>query len=370
MNKTPLHAWHLENGAKMGAFAGYDMPLYYKLGVVAEHEWVRENAGLFDVSHMGQVVVEGETAAKFFETLTPSAFSAAKQFLAKYTVLTNEQGGIIDDLIVTRLADDKFFAVVNAGCKDKDIAWMNQNLTPDLSLEVLEQNALIAIQGPKAQQAVKDVLGLDMGELPYMNLSFETLKDGTDIIVSRLGYTGEDGFELSIPEHRVVEIWNALAEHEAVAPIGLAARDSLRLDMGYPLYGHDIDDTTSPVEADIAWVVSKLNPGEFFGASRITQEKQSGEVSRKRVGIKLTGRGVAREGAEVFSAENPDQKIGVLTSGSFSPSLKASIGQAYVEIGHAQSGTQVLIRVRGRDITAEIAKMPFVEASTKSTKKK
>ncbi len=367
MNKTPLHAHHLKLSAKMGEFAGYDMPLYYGEGVVAEHEWVRSHAGLFDVSHMGQVTVTGAGAAAFFEKLTPSAFQSLAHGVAKYTVLTNENGGIIDDLIITRTGDDAFFAVINAGCKDKDIAWMKANLPSGLTFTVLDDRALIALQGPKAEGALRDVLGIDAADLGYMRMTTAKLADGTEVFISRLGYTGEDGFELSVPSAKAGKVWDDLLSHDDVKPIGLAARDSLRLDMGYPLYGHDIDDTTSPVEADIAWVIGKQNTG-FLGAHRVLKEKGEG-ASRRRVGLALIDKGVAREGSEIFDPAAPDRKIGVLTSGSFSPSLKQSIGQGYVESAFAKEGQDVLIRVRGRDLRASISKMPFVKAGTKSAAK-
>lgn len=374
MKKTPLHAAHISQNAKMGEFAGYDMPLYYDLGVKEEHLWTRAKAGLFDVSHMGQAIVNGQGAADYCEKITPSSFNSAPLKLARYTVLTNDQGGIIDDLIITKLEDDKFFIVFNAGCKDKDIAWMKQNLSEGLEFTELADRALIALQGPKAEAVLKDVLKIDASELGYMRIMDDAVMPcGTEIFVSRLGYTGEDGFELSVPQDKAEAVWNALCENENVKPIGLAARDSLRLDMGYPLYGHDIDDTTSPVEADLGWVVQKNNKGEFFGAGRVLSEKQGTPISRKRVGIKLTDKGVAREGAEIFAAEDKGNAeavaIGTLTSGGYSPTLEASIGQAYVKAEYAELGTPVCVRVRGRDIKAEVSAMPFIEASTKAAKK-
>lgn len=366
MNKTPLHAHHVKHGAKMGEFAGYDMPLYYGEGVMAEHEWVRAHAGLFDVSHMGQVTVDGAGATAFFERITPSAFAPLKFGTAKYTVLTNETGGIIDDLIVTRTGEESFFVVINAGCKDKDIAWMRKNLPAGVAFTPLTDRALIALQGPSAEKALHDALGIDASDLGYMRMTPARLKDGTEIFVSRLGYTGEDGFELSVPQNQAGAVWDGLLQNEAVKPIGLAARDSLRLEMGYPLYGHDIDDTTSPVEADLSWVIGKSNTG-FIGATRVLTEKQSG-APRRRAGFKLVDKGVAREGSEIFDPAAPEKKIGILTSGGFSPSLKLSIGQGYIDPSFATEGRDVLIRVRGRDILARVEKMPFVAAKTKSAK--
>ncbi len=363
---TPLHAVHIAAGAKMGEFAGYDMPLYYGEGVMAEHEWVRHQAGVFDVSHMGQIILEGPGALEFLEKITPSSYGKLPEGRAKYTVLTNPQGGIVDDLIVTKRGDNKFFAVINAGCKEKDIAWINEHLPDTVKLTRLDDLALIALQGPQAEQVLRDVLKLDTEGMPYMWMIDAELSDGTPYSVSRLGYTGEDGFELSIPADIVEGVWTRLSQHGAVKPIGLAARDSLRLEMGYCLYGHDIDDKTSPVEAGLGWVIGKDNTS-FIGAGHILGHREDG-VSRKRIGIRLTEKGVAREGAEIFDATDMS-KIGVMTSGGFSPTLKEGIGQGYVAAEKAKEGRKIFVNVRGRNVAAEIAPMPFVQASTKSMKK-
>lgn len=365
--QTVLHASHVDLNAKMGGFAGYDMPLYYDLGVKKEHEWVRENAGLFDVSHMGQISVKGaeggDDAVAFFERITPSSFSGLCIDRTKYTVLTNEQGGIIDDLMVTRTGENMFHCVINAGCKDKDIAWIKSHLSDGLEFKYYDDWALIAVQGPKAEVAVREQLGIDLSDLPYMGL---WAQDDYRMFISRLGYTGEDGFEISVPNEDARRIWDGLLSHDAVEPIGLAARDSLRLDMGYCLYGHDIDDTTSPIEADLAWVIGKGNKG-FIGADVILAQKEKG-ANNKRVGIVLDGRGIAREGAEIRNTH--DEIIGTLTSGGFSPTLNQSIGQGYVPVDYAHAGTDVFVTVRGRNIAAKIATMPFVPAKTKSAKAK
>lgn len=365
VSKTALHATHVALGAKMGEFAGYDMPLYYELGVKKEHEWVRSNAGLFDVSHMGQISVKGRAgetdAVEFFEKITPSSFQKLGIDRTKYTVLTNEQGGIIDDLMVTKTGDNEFHCVINAGCKDKDIAWIKSQLTDGLEFTYFDDWALIAIQGVKSEEVVKEKLGVDLSDLRYMSL---WAQDDYKMFISRLGYTGEDGFEISVPNDKAVEVWNKLLSHDAVEPIGLAARDSLRLEMGYCLYGHDINDKTTPIEADLAWVMGKDN-GDFIGSNIIIPQKMG--VSKKRVGVKLTGKGIAREGSEIRDVN--DNKIGELTSGGFSPSLNVAIGQGYVPSEFAEAGTKVLINVRGRNIEAEIANMPFMPAKTKTAKK-
>ncbi len=358
--RTPLHKAHLDLKARMAEFAGYDMPIQYPSGVMAEHEATRTSAGLFDVSHMGQITLGGPGVAAFLETITPSAFQTLKHTVAKYTVLTAPEGGIVDDLIVTRTGDDSFFAVINAGCKDKDIAWIKERLPKGIALLHLEVRALIALQGPKAETALKDVLNIDAADLGYMRMMV-----AGGCYISRLGYTGEDGFEISIPADAVSAVWARFLEHPAVKPVGLAARDSLRLEMGYPLYGHDINDTTSPVEADLTWVMGK-DRKDFIGAARILKELAEGP-SRKRVGIKLTDKGVAREGAEIFTPEG--KKIGLLTSGGYSPTLKESIGQGYVETSAVKPGAKIFVRVRDKDIAAVIAPMPFVQPKTKAAKK-
>lgn len=364
MKKTPLHQTHIDLGARMGEFAGYDMPLFYKEGVIKEHEWVRNRTGLFDVSHMGQIILEGPGVVDFLERITPSSFAKKKPGRAQYTVLTNNDGGIIDDLIVTRMGENKFFAVINAGCKDKDIEWIKRNLPDNVKLTHLEDRALLALQGGWAERIIYEIFKIDTHDLPYMHMIEAEALYGTPLFISRLGYTGEDGFEISVPNDKAKEIWDKLEEHSEVKPIGLAARDSLRLEMGYPLYGHDIDETTSPVEADIAWIIGKDNKN-FIGAPRILKEMERGP-ERKRVGVKLTDKGVAREGAEIYQG---DKKIGALTSGGFSPHLKESIGMGYVTSEHAIEGAEIAVDVRGRKIAAQICAMPFVAPKTKSVKK-
>lgn len=366
LRKTALHNAHTELGAKMGEFAGYDMPLYYGEGVIKEHEWVRSHCGLFDVSHMGQITIEGEGVAEFLETLTPSAFQPKSHGRAQYTVLLNEDGGIIDDLIITRMNDTKFFAVINAGCKDKDIEWIKSKLPENLKFTYMENHALIAIQGNWAERILHEVLSIETNELPYMHMMETQAPNFETMFVSRVGYTGEDGFELSIPNSCAEDIWNQLLAHSEAKPIGLAARDSLRLEMGYALYGHEINSKTSPIEAGLSWVMSKKTDS-YFGYDRIAKDREEG-TENKLVGIKLIDKGVARDGAEIRNES--DEKIGWLTSGGFSPTLKEFIGIAYVKAEDAEIGKKVFVNVRGRNIAAEIASTPFIPAKTKSMKKK
>ena len=367
IKKTALHDAHKKLGAKMGEFALYDMPLYYDLGVMKEHVWTRSKVGLFDVSHMGQVSVKGADgktdAVEFFERITPSSFSKQKINRTKYTVLTNEQGGIIDDLMVTRTGENEFHCVINAGCKDKDIDWIKGQLTDGLEFTYYDDWALIALQGQSAESVIKETLDIDLADLPYMGL---WAQDDYKLFISRLGYTGEDGFELSMPNDDAERIWNALLSHDEVQPVGLAARDSLRLEMGYCLYGHDIDATTSPLEADLGWVMGKGANTGFIGADVVLKQKEEG-LTRKRVGVKLLDKGVAREGADVQLEDGT--KIGELCSGGFSPTLGYAVGQAYLPIEYCEAGQDLLVNVRGRTIKAIVAKMPFLAPKTKSMQK-
>ena len=366
MKVTALNQTHRNQGAKMVEFAGYDMPVQYSDGMLKEHEWVRAgNVGLFDVSHMGQFFIEGEGVVKFLSHITPTDFSLSTAGLAKYTVLTNHEGGIVDDLIITKVTDTKFFIVLNAGCKEKDQAWIRRNLPSELKFTELADRSLIAIQGVKSEEVLQGFLKSgNIADLPYMNVANYTFKNGEEVIIGRTGYTGEDGFEVSIKNSAAADFWTKLCELSNVKPIGLGARDSLRLEMGYPLYGHDLDDTTSPIEAGLGWVVSKSSV-DFIGSNRVLKEKAEG-AKRKRIGVKLLDRGIAREGTEI---RKDGKKIGVLSSGGFSPNLKVSIGQGYFDTSLAKVGDAVFAVVRDREIPAVLHSPTFVEARTKSVKK-
>jgi aminomethyltransferase len=361
-SSTALHALHIELGAKMGPFAGYDMPLYYKDGVIKEHEWVRSSCGLFDVSHMGQAMIKGPGALEFIQKLTPSSFEKLGVNRTKYTVLTNPEGGIIDDLMVTKTGEDSFHLVINAGCKDKDLAWMKQNLPSGLELTYFSDWALLALQGPQSETVMKEVLGIDLSDLPYMGLWYKDLK----MFISRLGYTGEDGFEIAVENKEAEALARRLLAHPAVRPVGLAARDSLRLEMGYALYGHEINMETSPVEAALEWVMGK-NASGYFGEARIRKEWAEG-AGRRLVGVRLLDKGVAREGAPI--QDDKGQVIGVLTSGGYSPTLKESIGLGYVPTALASPGNRIFVDVRGKSLAAEVAALPFVPARTRAAVKK
>lgn len=366
MKKTALNETHRNQGGKMVEFAGYDMPVQYTLGMLKEHEWVRSGkVGLFDVSHMGQFLMEGQGTAEFLSHITPTDFTLSTNHLAKYSVLTNEEGGIIDDLIITKLSDNQFFIVLNAACKEKDVAWIQQHLPQNITFTELSDRSLIAVQGAKAEEILNQfVSNANLADLPYMNTKYFTLNNGQEVLIGRTGYTGEDGFEISILNKAATELWTNLCQLDDVKPIGLGARDSLRLEAGYPLYGHDLDDTTSPIEAAIGWVVSKTSKN-FIGSHRVLKEKENGCL-RKRRGVKLLERGIAREGTEI---RKDGKKVGFLSSGGFSPNLKTSIGQGYFNVADVAMGDKVMAVVREREIPAIIESFAFIAPNTKSIKK-
>ncbi|WP_428672813.1 glycine cleavage system aminomethyltransferase GcvT [Roseibium sp.] len=364
LKQTPLHDLHVELGARMVPFAGYSMPVQYKAGIMAEHQQTRTKAGLFDVSHMGQAVLNGpdhETTARALEALTPSNFVELGRGRQRYTVLLNDEGGIIDDLMVTRPiseADDgKLMLVVNAARKDVDYAHFRARLPDNVTLDVIEDRALIAVQGPEAVAAVA-AHAPEAAELAFMSgapMEF----DGIACHVSRAGYTGEDGVEMSVPAGAADAIARALLADDRVEAIGLGARDSLRLEAGLCLYGHDIDETTSPVEGTITFCMQKRRreEGGFPGADRIQAELKDGP-GRVRVGLTLDGKAPAREGAEIALPDGA--VIGTVTSGGFAPTVGAPIAMGYVPAEHAAIGTQLELIVRGRRLSATVADMPFV----------
>ena len=364
LKRTPLHSLHVARGARMVPFAGYDMPVQYASGIIAEHNHVRDQAGLFDVSHMGQAFLVGadhETVARALETLVPGDIVGLAPGRQRYTQLSDENGGIIDDLMVTRSGDPQedgvLMLVVNAGTKDADYAHIEARLPAGIRLLRADHRALIAVQGPMAVQAV----GRHCPEavaLPFMS-AITTRFDGIDCHISRSGYTGEDGYEISCKATRVRAIAERLLSEPSVKLIGLGARDSLRLEAGLCLYGHDIDTATSPVEAALAWSIGKRRRAEggFPGAERIQREIADG-AARRRVGIKPDGRAPAREGTEIRSADGA--AIGTVTSGGFGPTVNGPISMGYVAREHAAPGTPVQLIVRDKPMPASIVALPFV----------
>jgi aminomethyltransferase len=358
--KTPMNALHRELGGRMVEFAGYDMPVQFA-GIMAEHTHTRDKAGLFDVSHMGQAVLSGSGADAALEALVPSNIRELKVGRQRYTMLLNDQGGILDDLMVTRREND-LLLVVNAACKGADIAHIRASLPAGVNLTALEDRALLALQGPAAE-AVLDALVPGAAAMKFMDgAGFEW--DGADLWLSRSGYTGEDGYEISIPNKRVEDFARTLLDHDDVEPIGLGARDSLRLEAGLCLYGHDIDTTTSPVEAGLVWAMQKRRreQGGFPGAERIQKELAEGPA-RRRVGLKPEGRAPVREGAELADAEG--NSIGTVTSGGFGPSAGHPVAMGYVAAGQEKHGTQVQAMVRGKALPMTVVDLPFVKQTYK-----
>ena len=360
MLHTPLYDLHVSLGAKMVPFAGYAMPVQYPTGIIKEHTWTRTQAGLFDVSHMGQVRLTGPDAAAALESLVPVDIVDLPAGTQRYALFTNERGGVMDDLMVANMGDS-LFVVVNAACKAQDIAHMKTHLSDRCEVEVLEDRALLALQGPAAG-AVMARLAPETANMVFMETASVTLV-GVDCYVSRSGYTGEDGFEISVPAKSAEALARELLSHEEVEPIGLGARDSLRLEAGLCLYGHDLDENTSPVESSLLWALSKprradgARPGGYPGADVIFGHIVNG-VSRKRVGLLPTSRVPVREGAELVDAEG--RTVGVVTSGGFGPTLGAPVAMGYVETALAKPGTELSAMVRGKPVPLEVAKTPFV----------
>ena len=353
--KTPLYDLHVELGGKIVDFAGWSLPVQYAPGIMAEHRHCREKAGLFDVSHMGQVIIRGEGAESAFEKLVPGNIEGLKPGNARYTQFTNDQGGVLDDLIVSRI-EDGLFAVVNAGCRDADIAHMRSNLEPEYQVEELTDRALLALQGPAAA-GVLEALAPDIADMSFMQ-TMETKVDGVPARVSRLGYTGEDGFEISVAGGDALDLARRLLGHDDVMPIGLGARDSLRLEAGLCLYGHELTPEITPIEAGLRWSIGKRRreEGGFPGAS-VIQAQISDGPAKKLVGIRPEGRAPARDGTEILNQDG--RAIGVVTSGGFGPTVGGPVSLGYVPPEHAEPGTKITLSIRGKAHPASTASMPF-----------
>jgi glycine cleavage system T protein (aminomethyltransferase) len=357
LRRTPLYDLHRARGARMVPFAGYEMPVQYPGGIIAEHLHTREKAGLFDVSHMGQIALRGERAAQALEILVPGDLQSLAPGRMRYTLLLNEAGGILDDLMATRL-DGGLMLVVNAARKEADMAHLRQNLGPGIEIEPQFERALLALQGPQAAAVLARLADQGVARMQFMSAA-EIEVAGVPCFVTRSGYTGEDGFELSLTAEDATAVAEALLAQPEVAPVGLGARDTLRLEAGLCLYGHDIDETTTPVEAGLAWALGRRRreTGDFPGAAAILRQLQDGP-SRKRVGIRPDGRAPAREGTAITnSAGNP---IGRVTSGGFGPSVGAPVAMGYVETAHAAEGEALEVVVRDVPRPARVARLPFV----------
>jgi aminomethyltransferase len=367
LKRTPLHGLHVGLGGKMVPFAGYEMPVQYAPGVLREHLHTRSKAGLFDVSHMGQIALHAksgrvEDAARALERLVPQDIIAVVPGRQRYAQFTNENGGILDDLMVANFGDH-LFLVVNAACKAEDEAHLRKHLSDVCVIEPLPDRALIALQGPKAQSALAKLCG-DASAMRFMDSGAHEV-DGLDCFVSRSGYTGEDGFEISVRADDAERLVKKLLENDDVRPIGLGARDSLRLEAGLCLYGHDLDTTTTPVEGALEWSIQKsrrhggARAGGFFGADKILAQLEKG-APRRRVGLKAEGRAPVREGAALFADSASVEPVGSVTSGGFGPSLNAPVAMGYLPASLAAPGTQVFAEVRGQRLPLKVAATPFI----------
>jgi len=365
--QTALHDLHLDLGAKMVPFAGYTMPVQYGLGVMKEHQHTRSLAGLFDVSHMGQVKISGADAAAALETLIPVDIVGLAKGRQRYGFFTNEHGGILDDLMLANRGVH-IFVVVNAACKAADIAHLKEHLPPSVTVTPVTDRSLLALQGPAAE-AVLASLNPAAADLRFMDVATLDLV-GVPCWVSRSGYTGEDGYEISVPDDKAVALAQALLAHDAVAPIGLGARDALRLEAGLCLYGHDISTATTPVQAGLTWAIQKTRrpggarAGGYPGADVIASELAEG-VARQRVGLRPAGRAPMREGVPLFATPDCDAQIGNITSGGFGPTVGAPIAMGYLGHAHSKPGTTVYGALRGKRLPLTVAPLPFTPANFK-----
>ena len=354
--KTPLHALHRELGGKLVPFAGYEMPVQYPAGILTEHLHCRAQAGLFDVSHMGQLRLRGIAPAAALEALVPGEIIGIGSGRMRYTLLLNQMGGILDDLMVTN-AGDHLFLVVNAACKHADIAHLRARLAGSVEIEHLEDRALLALQGPQAAAVLGRFIA-DVGTMAFMSYR-EADFDGIPVLLTRSGYTGEDGYEISVANTGAEALARRLLAQPEVAPIGLGARDSLRLEAGLCLYGHDIDETTTPVEAGLTWAIAKRRrtAGGFPGAAAILKQLTDGPP-RQRVGIRPEGRAPAREGTVICNAGG--EPVGIVTSGGFGPTVNGPVAMGYVGAAWATPETRVTLLVRGKPLPARVVALPFV----------
>jgi aminomethyltransferase len=358
LKKTPLNEVHRNSGGKMVDFGGWDMPVQYAAGVIAEHLATREKAGLFDVSHMGEIWVEGEDAIKFVNRITTNDVTKLVDGQAHYSALTNEQGGVVDDLLIYRFDEDKLLLVVNASTTEKDWDWITSQVKGEnITLTNASKDyCQIAVQGPKALEIAQKLTDENLSEIKYYHFTVGKF-DGVDSIISRTGYTGEDGFEIYAPAEKAEQIWNSILKAGAeygILPAGLAARNTLRLESAMSLYGHELSDEISPLEANLGWIC-KLGKGEFTGRDEMAKLKEEG-LKRKLVGFEMVDKGIARDEMDVYIN---DEKVGVVTSGSPAPFLKKNIGLAFVPTEFAKIGQEIKIDVRGKHLTAVVVPTPF-----------
>ena len=370
LRKTPLNAIHREFGAKLTEFAGYEMPVQYGLGILGEHQHTRKKAGLFDVSHMGQVILSGqsyEETALALEKVLPMDVLGLEIGRQRYGFLTNDDGGILDDLMFSNRGDH-IFVVLNAACKDSDIKYLRSLLEPNISIKEIENRALIALQGP-ASEAVLGKYHPQIENMKFMDV--ETLPiDGSECWISRSGYTGEDGFEISIPAEAAEPITRSILSNQNVEFIGLGARDSLRLEAGLCLYGHDIDQATTPVEASLTWAIQKArrsngSRASGFIGSEIILKQLAGGTNKKRVGLLPQTRAPMREGVEIFATETSKEAIGKITSGGYGPTVGYPIAMGYINSEYANSEDDLFGELRGKRVPVKVSNLPFVPLNFK-----
>ncbi|MFA5159097.1 MAG: glycine cleavage system aminomethyltransferase GcvT [Candidatus Omnitrophota bacterium] len=350
--KLPLHEEHLQKGARMGDFGGWLVPLFYT-SIMEEHAAVRTHAGLFDISHMGEFLFEGPEALNYLEKNLPRCITPVKWGQAIYMPLVNDQGGMVDDIIVYRMADQKFLIIVNAGNIKKDFAWFKARVTQGMTLtDLSDELGLLALQGPLSQTILLECFGAF-----YKNLRRFHYKDFEGGIIARTGYTGEDGYEIMVPKHKLKQIWDVLfrvgAKH-GLLPVGFGARDTLRLEAAMPLYGHELNDEITPLEADLGWAID-LTKEEFPGSAVLKKQKKTG-ILKKRVGLEMIERGIPRQGFEI---QKDGKTIGAVTSGSFIPTTGKNIGMAYVTATEAKTGNVIDVIVRGKSVKAVLVSLPF-----------
>ena len=361
MKRTPLYDKHLALGAKMVPFAGFEMPVSYA-GINVEHQCVRQQVGVFDVSHMGQFTVKGPQAKALLQWTTSNDLEQLKPGKAQYSCFPNHTGGIVDDLIIYQIAEDDYFLVVNASNIDKDFAHLEKENTSFGALlnNLSDDYALLAVQGPLAPQTLQPLTQVSLGEIPYYHFTHGTLAGIDNVLISATGYTGAGGFELYVPKNEAAALWDAVLHSGSslgIQPVGLAARDTLRLEMGYCLYGNDINDHTSPISAGLGWITKFTKP--FINSETLRAEKEAGS-ERKLVGFKLLDRGIPRH--DYILENQAGQAIGVVTSGTMSPSLSEGIGMGYLDRAYCTLGTKIFVRIRDKQIPAEIVKLPFYKA--------
>jgi len=359
MKNTPFYRFHIENGAKMVPFAGYSMPVEYT-GVTEEHLIVRSGVGVFDVSHMGEIWVKGPKAFDFVQKVTSNDISILEPGHVQYSCFPNGKGGIVDDLLVYYYESNKYLLVVNASNIEKDWNWLVKNNTEGAELENSSDNtAQLAVQGPLATRAIQKLTKCNISELKYYTFVVSELAGIKNVIISATGYTGAGGYELYVYNKDAEKLWKAVfdaGKEFDIKPIGLAARDTLRLEMGYCLYGNDIDDTTSPIEAGLGWI-TKFNAENNFIDKEILEKQKNAPLVRRLKGFEMIDRGIPRHGYEIVDAQN--NKIGIVTSGTMSPSLKKGIGMGYIDAAHIKEGSEIFIKIRDKNIKAQVVKMPF-----------